>query len=77
MSIYIHANIYEFISFYICVKIFAYHLKNFVVICLSKHHHDYIDRWASMPALYGPAVQGAFELISSAYLALSGTDNPV
>jgi hypothetical protein len=35
------------------------------------------DRWASMPSLYGPAVQGAFELISSAYLALSGTDNPV
>ena len=29
------------------------------------------DRWASMPALYLPAVQGVFELVSGAYQQLS------
>ena len=38
------------------------------------------DRWASMPALYLPAVQGVFELVSGAYQQLSralAPDDPV
>ena len=37
------------------------------------------DRWVSYPALYVPAVQGIFELISNAYnaLSVSHTDHEV
>ena len=35
------------------------------------------DRWAAMSSQYIPAVQAAFELVSTAYAALSGIDGAV